>query len=1064
MLNPIKKSYSQENNSNIIYFKKCYFEKKYSEAAEIGSIILSSEEQRPKNEEQYRLLYKTIRSYLLSNNINGAYLWTQEIGKKENAPLFNSYIQLYNAILSVAVDKTDHGKRVFNNLLKKNDQSFLVDSVKAKIYHNLAVIYSQEEKKELRLKYLTKSFELEKKTLLSSTNFENYNLSVEVFGSTLYREYKQFEEAYHVYQEALALPFNKKINEINHSLYQIYIDLLIKMGKETKALHLADKLIHFYNTKDLIYNLDLARLYLFLCFNYDEQNNYTKTIFYATKVLSNTTISKNSQYIRSSANATLTYTYFHLQQFDKMRFYIFKDIEECKQTNQKLLADAYLYAGRYLAKTYEDDLAYAYIDSAKHLYYETLNLPLNRNIEDNIAAAYLELEQYAQCLHHLENISQIMKANSNYTSYYEWNNNFEKAKCYYHLKQINKALELLVETNANMREQYPHLIDQSSSIQGSQIGSLFRKVNISLVKNLYKEYEESRDFKLLEHAISYIYEADNALESLRNKQTYDRDRLITGELFHEFTQQSTKVTIALYEATGKEKYLHEAFEFVQKGKSYALLQGVTEKQYKLNSGIPIEIINALSHNKEQYDRFEVRYNDALLSQNSDSSLMANLSEKMSHSMAKIDSLNSVIKNDYPNYLINKTKAPFISIKEIQKRLNKNQIIVDYFQTKTELFRFSISKKDHRCDIIPLDKIFDENLSSVLKEISTPFIGQHKLDHTRKYASASYNLYCTLLKDIESFTYGKELIIVPHSELAYLPFETLLTKDSKFDKPRFREFPWLIKRQVISYSYNTAMLTKSSLSPASFNKVLAFAPHYTGQTSIDSINLNTKQFLDTVLVPLAGAQKEIHAIEESFSTNIFEGKNANKTNFISAMQNNDVLHLAMHSLNDEIQPFNSQIVFASQDSISGSFKAAEIYNYNIKSPLIVLSSCSTGKGLKKNGEGILSIARAFTFAGADAQVMTLWPVNDVSGAEITELFYKQLSTGLSKNKALQKSKLNYLAAADGIKSHPYYWANYVLAGNTQPIKQKMPKGIFFYLMAFAILSVILLFYYDRKQSR
>jgi CHAT domain-containing protein len=1059
----VKKSYSQENKDDIMYFLNLYKARNYTEASIIGSNILSTELNRPKTDDRYRILYQTILSYWYSNNLDGAYKWTKKTIETEKDPLFKSYIQLYNAIVATGINDIEHAKNQFNKLLIENNQVFLQDSVKAKIFHNLAVIYSREEKNILHLKFLRKSFDLEQKSLINSTNYESYNLSVEALGSALYREYKQFEEAYQVYQEALSHPFNKEISELNHSLYQIYIDLLFKMGKETKAQHYADQLIHFYKSNDQIYQLDLARLFLFLCFNYDAQNNYTKTIYYATKVLSNTSVSNNSQDIRSSANATLTYTYFQLQQLDKMKYYIFKDIEECKQTNQKLLADAYLFAGRYLAKTFEDDLAYNYIDSAKHLYYNTLNLPLDRNIENNIARVYLELEQYNQSLHHLNNISQILKNNQNYTNYYTWYNNYAIARCYTHLKKVQEAQDLLIETNADMRKQYPHLIDKSSSIQGSQIGGLYRNVNINLVKNLYKQYEKTNDAKLLSQAISYIYEADNALENLRDKQSYDRDRLITGEMYHEFTQQSTKVTMALYETTKNEKYLHEAFEFVQKGKSYALLQGVTEKRYKLNSGIPIEVINALNHHKKQYDLFEVRYNNALLSHKTDSSLLSGLSEKMSFCMAKIDSLNFVIKDNYPEYQSEKQKMPYISMPEIQSRLGQNQIIIDYYQTDKELFRFTISKTDYRCDIIPLDQFFSSNLKLVINQLSTPFIGQHSREHIRAFTNASYKLYKTLLKDIEQLTYGKELIIVPHSELNYLPFETLLTKDVSSSKPKFREFPWLIKRQIISYSYNTAMFTEYSSSPTSFNKLLAFAPHYTGSTSIDSINLNTELFLDTILVPLSGAQKEIQAIEKSFTTQTFAGKQAIKSSFIATLQNNDILHLAMHSLNDEIQPFNSQIVFASEDSISGSFKAAEIYNYDIKSPLIVLSSCSTGRGQKKNGEGLLSIARAFTYAGAEAQVMTLWPVNDVSGAEITELFYKELKTGLSKNKALQKSKLNYLAAADGIKSHPYYWANYVLAGNTQAIKQKMPKGIFVYLLAFALLSVILLFIFDRKQS-
>ena len=926
----------------------------------------------------------------------------------------------------------------------------------------MALIYTKEEKRLERLEYLTKSFELEKKILIHSTNYENYNLSVSTFASTLFRDYKQFEEAYRIFRDALTLPFNEKINELNHSLYSNYIDLLLKMGMDNKAVNQSKKLIAFYSQEGKFYNDALARLYIQLSLNYRLKNDYTKTIYYATKVLSSTEVNIRNQDLRSSANATLTTAYYEMQQYDKMRYYIFKDIEECKQTDPKLLADAYLYAGRHFATTFEDDLAYAYIDSAKHLYYNQLNLPYNRNIENNIALAYLELEQYTQCLHHLDNVSRVMKGNANYTNYFYWNNDFEKAKCYTKLNQLNRSKNLLIKTNASMRQKYPHLMDQASSIQGSQIGGLYRKITIGLVENLFLQYENSKDAQLLKEASTYIHEADNALDFLRTKQHYDRDRLVTGALYFDFTLQSTKVNIALYEITGEDKYLHQAFEFVQKGKSYALLQGVSEKRYKLNSGIPLKTINKLNKTKEQYDRLEKRYDDALLSNEIDSGLVANLNEKMGACISTIDSINAAIKETFPTYQLEKAKAPYLRLDEIQQRLGPNQIIFDYYQTDNLLYRFAINKTHYQCDAIKLDKQFEKNLQLVIQEVSTPFIGQHSVKHIQNFANASHQLYKTLISDIDSLIQGKELIIVPHAELSYLPFEILLTEDYSTEIPKFKNYPWLIKDQIISYSYNTAMLKNYTSEPKVFNKVLAFSPNYTGKLSVDSINLQTDAFLDTILKPLQGTKKEIAAIQESFSTNSFLNSKATKENFIAAMQNNDILHLAMHSLNDELNPFNSQLVFATKDSVSGSFKASEIYNYNINSPLIVLSSCSTGSGRKKKGEGLLSLARAFTYTGSDAQVMTLWPVNDVSGAKITELFYKRLSESKRKNKALQESKLEYLATADAIKSHPYYWANYVLAGNTQPIKQKMPKGIFVYLLAFAMLSVVILFLYDKRK--
>ncbi len=1064
-LGTIKKSYSQENNEYIIYFTKYYSSENYDEAAKIGSQILSSEQLRPEDDERFRLLYKTIRSYFYAQQTEKAYHFITSFDTSSVDQLFSNYIKLYEGILSLETNNNNKAKSIFKALLTTNNPVFLVDSTKAKIFHNLSVIYGYEEQQALKLEYLSKSFNLEKEALLNNLNYENYNLSVEVYTVNLYARYRQYETAYLIMQEALSQPFNKVINTYNHALYQNYIDLLLRMGMEDKVTDMITELSDFYINKPQYYLDEYANLLISLARYYWEQNNYTKSIFYANKTLSISPLNQQNIVVRSNANTILASTHYDIQQYDKMKFYLLKNVEECKLKKDRQLADAYLNAGQYFAKIYNDDLAYSYIDSAKHLYYNILQLPLNRYFENTLGLAYYELEQYNQSLFHLENVTSILKNNSNYTHYLFWDNNYEKALCHNNLKEYQQGYKLLSEAISDILNKYPHLQDRSSSIQNSRFAFLYRKMNIALANNLTSQYEESGDLNYLKKAMASIEVAGNGLDLLRSKQSYDRDRLITGEMYYDFTLQSAKVVMALYKATKDEHYLNLAFSYIQKGKSYALLQGVSDKNYKLNSGVPVETINALNQYKKQYDNYTQRYNEALFAQHVDSSLIAQLNEHMSYCMANIDSINSAIKRDFPEYKEEEARIPYRSIPETQDRLANKQMVIDYYQTENEIFRFTIDKNSYHCDIIPINEQFNKELQLVLNELSTPFVGQQSVKHIQQFAKASFNLYTKLLGDIEKKTKDKELIIVPHSELSYLPFETLLTKDVSIQKPRFKEFPWLIKSQTISYAYNTALLNHQSATPATFNQVLAFAPEYCGQsTTLDSIDLNKMVLLDSILPPLKGAQNEIYSIEQNYSTKIYRGAKANKANFIQAMQSNDILHLAMHSLNDDIQPFNSQIVFASQDSSSGSFTAADLYNYSIKSPLTVLSSCSSGSGTKRKGEGLLSIARAFTFAGVESQVMTLWPVNDASGAEITSLFYKQLSNGLSKNKALQTSKLHFLSHADGIHSHPYYWANYVLSGNTNPIQQKMPASIFKYLLALAMLSVIILFTIDRKHSR
>ena len=105
-------------------------------------------------------------------------------------------------------------------------------------------------------------------------------------------------------------------------------------------------------------------------------------------------------------------------------------------------------------------------------------------------------------------------------------------------------------------------------------------------------------------------------------------------------------------------------------------------------------------------------------------------------------------------------------------------------------------------------------------------------------------------------------------------------------------------------------------------------------------------------------------------------------------------------------------------------------------MAVLSACNTGFGKLEKGEGVMSMARAFHFSGVPAVVMSLWKVPDRSTKEIMLHFYKYLKEGNSKSVALQKAKLDYLSSTDDMAlRHPYYWAGFVINGNTEPLDLK-----------------------------
>jgi len=112
--------------------------------------------------------------------------------------------------------------------------------------------------------------------------------------------------------------------------------------------------------------------------------------------------------------------------------------------------------------------------------------------------------------------------------------------------------------------------------------------------------------------------------------------------------------------------------------------------------------------------------------------------------------------------------------------------------------------------------------------------------------------------------------------------------------------------------------------------------------------------------------------------------------------------------------------------NGILTAKEAAGLNLwGTKLVVLSACDTGVGEVKNGEGVYGLRRAFVLAGAETQVMSLWPVSDQGTRELMIDYYKGVQRGEGRSAALRKVQLRMLK--NPARRHPYYWASFIPSG-------------------------------------
>jgi CHAT domain-containing protein len=210
-----------------------------------------------------------------------------------------------------------------------------------------------------------------------------------------------------------------------------------------------------------------------------------------------------------------------------------------------------------------------------------------------------------------------------------------------------------------------------------------------------------------------------------------------------------------------------------------------------------------------------------------------------------------------------------------------------------------------------------------------------------------------------------------------------------------------------------------------------------------------------LVPLAGTQKEVSRISRLVNTTVYTGLEATEENFRKDAEKYDILHLAMHAFINDSLPAFSSLAFAQTDSSdvlnNGLLNTSDIYNLKLQAALTVLSACNTGMGKLRKGEGIMSLARGFLYAGCPSIIMSLWEVEDNSGTEIISSFYKNLKRGKAKDEALRMAKLEYLENANSRMAHPHYWLGFVSIGDESPI-YKSYDFYFFIVLILALTGV------------
>lgn len=619
--------------------------------------------------------------------------------------------------------------------------------------------------------------------------------------------------------------------------------------------------------------------------------------------------------------------------------------------------------------------------------------------------------------------------------------NLASVKLLQHLP--NEALKLLKEAERlNTKPAFRHakrVSEASQFFSPALAASIYEDLGDTYLQMNHAQHSPERATQALacyQHAIKIV-------EEIRLGFFGEEDKLTVSA---EYNEVFNKAVAAAYQLGAGEHNLELGFQLASKGKAAVLSESLNRLSSLSVSGVPLKL---------QKDERQLRQRIGLLTEviyeeekkaNPSAQYLKTVENSLFDAQQSYRSLLQSIQQNYPNYFSLKFDTTAVSIKQVQAKLNDQQVYVEYVIQDSSLYAFALTKTKAVWHLQKLDNAFFGSLKEFQRQLVPSDFGKLTRKDLDSLSTSGYYLYQKLLQPFSELIKGKELIIVPHNELNSIPFNTLITE--KVLHPNgYYDLPYLITQNSVLYALSSKVFVSANNPSASFfPSSLSVAPTYTGGSST---NFRSRAAYRDNLSELYGAEEEVKWVSRIFHGEVLAGKDATEKKFKAVCNRYDILHLAMHTYVDSDNPMFSKLIFYnSPDTVEdGYLNAYEVYNMRLKAGLAILSACRSGDGNLVRGEGLMSIARGFRFAGCPSLVVTQWRVDDYSGSEVMKSFAMNLKRGETKSDALRAAQLSFLASADPLRSHPYFWAGYQVVGVDTPV---------FIPIEFLLIPLIVLF--------
>ncbi|WP_172665974.1 CHAT domain-containing protein [Flammeovirga sp. OC4] len=562
------------------------------------------------------------------------------------------------------------------------------------------------------------------------------------------------------------------------------------------------------------------------------------------------------------------------------------------------------------------------------------------------------------------------------------------SQCYRGLQNDSKRLEYLLKAKREIQKglSFP---TQDMNVMASEI---YRALDI-----YHHEHE-------ILTSISYIDSAQSLIEKQLLLHEKDTNQVLLNQLIlQNFYKAEFSGNIV-----EQEKYYWQSYLMLKKFVGNQYNDDDQLYQFKNLREIQDQLVIFFTRLYKESQSKEDLYKVLEIIENSKSNILYKRSQGLENL-----TFEQYIKTPDLDNLRNKINSPpLLSSQEIQKYFKEyydGKSFVSYYPLKEGLIMVGYIDGNFFLETKCLPDVWNDLIKSVHKELS-----ESNLFIDRSFNHQLLEIGEFLVPDKLKNAEDKRVVFSPSGNLTFIPFEILKTGKGYY-----------LEQWAISYSfslhheYSIQRPIDEDYDPI---EILGVAPY-------NKINLPFS--LDEL---------------KAFTDNILSDKEASMENTLQRINDINILHLATHTTISKTAKDSNIEFYPGDKTQKYSLSFNEVANKNLSHlQLVSLSSCHSADGPYIDGEGILSLQRAFAYASVHSILASKWDVNDEVSSIIMASFYDYIKQGWEKDVALQKAKKDFWSDNPSLKINPIYWGNIVLFGDSDPISSSsLQKTLIEYL--------------------